>query len=71
MLYEVITRKGRLTPQLARAYQQELYWLNVTMVTQAHVTQAAQLLRITSYNVCYTKLLRGRAFRLRLARNRL
>ncbi len=38
-------RKGRLTPQLARAYQQELYWLNVTMVTQAHVTQAAQLLK--------------------------
>ncbi|MBV1786517.1 DNA topoisomerase I [Marinobacterium sp. D7] len=37
-------RKGRLTPQLAKAYQQELYWLNVSMVTEAHVNQAQRLL---------------------------
>ncbi|KEA62807.1 hypothetical protein ADIMK_3279 [Marinobacterium lacunae] len=36
-------RKGRLTPQLAKAYQQELYWLNVSMVTEAHITQAERL----------------------------
>ncbi|MBS98580.1 MAG: DNA topoisomerase I [Oceanospirillaceae bacterium] len=37
--------KGRLTPQLARSYQQELYWLNVSMVTEAHMTQAERLLK--------------------------
>jgi len=37
-------RKGRLTPQLAKAYQQELYWLNVSMVTEAHITQAERLI---------------------------
>ncbi|WP_432698651.1 DNA topoisomerase I [Marinobacterium sp. YM272] len=38
-------KKGRLTPQLAQAYQQELYWLNVSMVTEAHITQAERLLK--------------------------
>jgi hypothetical protein len=38
-------RKGRLTPQLAQSYQQELYWLNVSMVTEAHITQAERLLK--------------------------
>lgn len=38
-------RKGHLTPQLATSYQQELYWLNVSMVTQAHITQAERLLK--------------------------
>lgn len=36
-------KKGRLTPQLAQAYQQELYWLNVSMVTEAHINQAERL----------------------------
>lgn len=38
-------KKGRITPQLAQAYQQELYWLNVSMVTEAHITQAERLLQ--------------------------
>lgn len=37
-------RKGRLTPQLAKTYQQELYWLNVSMVTEAHITQAERMI---------------------------
>ncbi len=36
-------KKGRLTPQLAQAYQQELYWLNVSMVTEAHINQAERM----------------------------
>ncbi|TCK09470.1 DNA topoisomerase I [Marinobacterium mangrovicola] len=36
-------KKGRITPQLAQAYQQELYWLNVSMVTEAHINQAERM----------------------------
>ena len=44
-LLQEMGRKGHLTPQLARSYQQELYWLNVSMVTEAHITQAERLLK--------------------------
>lgn len=43
-------RKGRITPQLASSYQQELYWLNVSLVTEAHITQAERLLKAGEKN---------------------
>lgn len=36
--------KGKMTAHLARAYQQELYWLNICMVADAHNYQAQQLI---------------------------
>lgn len=41
-----LAKKGRITPQLAHIYQQELYWLNVTMVSDAHLNQATRLLGV-------------------------
>lgn len=36
-------RGGRITMQLAHAYKQELYWLNVTVVADGHINQAKLL----------------------------
>lgn len=34
-----LARGGKITLTLARSYQQELYWLRITVVTDAHITQ--------------------------------
>lgn len=37
-------KKGKLSPVLAENYGQELYWLNISIVADAHIYQAKQLL---------------------------
>ncbi len=37
-------KKGKLTPLLAENYSQELYWLNISIVADAHIHQGQQLL---------------------------
>ena len=34
-----LARGGKVTPTLARSYQQELYWLRITVVADAHLHQ--------------------------------
>ncbi len=34
-----LARGGKVTPALARSYQQELYWLRITVVADAHLSQ--------------------------------
>lgn len=38
-------KKGKLSPLLAENYGQELYWLNISIVTDAHIYQAQRLLK--------------------------
>ena len=45
-LFVDLANKGRLTVHLAQAYQQELYWLNITIVTEAHINQAKRMVSI-------------------------
>lgn len=40
-----MANKGKMTPQLAHTYQQELYWLNISMVADAHITQGRTLMQ--------------------------
>lgn len=37
-------KKGKLTGTLAKSYGQELYWLNIRVVAEAHENQALQLI---------------------------
>jgi len=39
-----MAKGGKMTAQLARTYQAELYWLNVSLVADAHRQQASRLL---------------------------
>lgn len=39
-----LARGGKLTPTLARSYQQELYWLRITVVADAHMHQGNSFL---------------------------
>lgn len=39
-----MAKGGKMTSQLARTYQSELYWLNVSLVADAHRQQASRLL---------------------------
>lgn|SRR5690554_4117612 len=39
-----MAKGGKMTAQLARTYQAELYWLNVSLVVDAHRQQATRLL---------------------------
>lgn len=39
-----MAKGGKMTAQLARTYQAELYWLNVSLVADAHRQQATRLL---------------------------
>jgi hypothetical protein len=39
-----MAQAGKMTSQLARTYQMELYWLNVSLVVDAHHYQAKRLL---------------------------
>lgn len=43
-LLEEMLKKGEITPQLARTFGQDIYWLNISTVAQAHINQANQLL---------------------------
>lgn len=40
-----MSNKGKMTAHLAHTYQQELYWLNVSMVADAHITQGKTLMQ--------------------------
>lgn len=40
-----MANKGKMTPQLAHTYQQELYWLNISMLADAHITQGRSLMQ--------------------------
>ena len=55
MLYEVITQRGEMT-------REQMSMQNIMAWARQHPDRVADLLaenpRITSYNVCYTKLLR-------------
>ena len=43
-LFRHMLKKGKLAPLLAENYGQELYWLNISIVADAHIHQAEQLL---------------------------
>lgn len=43
-LFGQMLKKGKLSPLLAENYGQELYWLNISIVADAHIHQAEQLL---------------------------
>ena len=64
MLYEVITKKiGEDAPQLIEAQAEEPSpeeeeYILCRQCHQAITRPAERISRITSYNVCYTKLLR-------------
>lgn len=40
-----LARGGKITLTLARSYQQELYWLRITVVADAHVSQGNRFLQ--------------------------
>ncbi|RAU17736.1 DNA topoisomerase I [Nitrincola tibetensis] len=39
-LFREMVSKGKITASLAKSYQLELYWLNITLVADAHYTHA-------------------------------
>lgn len=40
-----MSKKGKMTEQLAQTYKQELYWLNVSMLADAHITQGKAVMQ--------------------------
>ncbi|WP_293266508.1 DNA topoisomerase I [Neptunomonas sp.] len=43
-LLSQMLKKGKLSPLLAENYGQELYWLNISIVAEAHINQAKQFI---------------------------
>ena len=58
MLYEVITEFIQMTSQLGQLTAEMLSAMSIEQTAEILSTHLPQVGRITSYNVCYTKLLR-------------
>lgn len=56
-----LAKAGKMTGQLARTYQQELYWLNVSLVADAHHHQASRLLEMGDKHTALTHLKHAKA----------
>ncbi|WP_417534116.1 DNA topoisomerase I [Marinobacterium stanieri] len=56
-----MAKGGKMTGQLARTYQQELYWLNVSLVADAHQNQANNLLEAGDKQTALTHLRHAKA----------
>lgn len=56
-----MAKAGKMTGQLARTYQEELYWLNVSLVADAHHQQATRLLEMGDKNTALTHLKHAKA----------
>ena len=56
-----MAKAGKMTGQLARTYQQELYWLNVSLVADAHQVQANRLLEAGDKHTALTHLRHAKA----------
>lgn len=56
-----MARARKMTGQLARTYQQELYWLNVSLVSDAHQNQAKRLLDAGDKHTALTHLRHAKA----------
>ncbi|MBV0931949.1 DNA topoisomerase I [Marinobacterium weihaiense] len=56
-----MAKAGKMTGQLARTYQEELYWLNVSLVADAHRHQATRLLEMGDKHTALTHLKHAKA----------
>ncbi|PSL14870.1 hypothetical protein CLV44_10646 [Marinobacterium halophilum] len=56
-----MAKAGKMTGQLARTYQQELYWLNVSLVADAHQHQANRLSEMGDKHTALTHLKHAKA----------
>lgn len=56
-----MAKAGKMTGQLARTYQQELYWLNVSLVADAHQHQAQRLLEAGDQHTALSHLRHAKA----------
>lgn len=56
-----MAKAGKMTGQLARTYQQELYWLNVSLVADAHHHQATRLFEMGDRNTALSHLKHAKA----------
>lgn len=62
-----MANKGKMTAQLAHTYQQELYWLNVSMVADAHIIQGKALMQQGDKVAALTHLKHAKAMLVRAA----
>ncbi|MBA4501921.1 DNA topoisomerase I [Marinobacterium marinum] len=56
-----MAKAGKMTGQLARTYQQELYWLNVSLVADAHQHQATRLMDMGDKHTALSHLKHAKA----------